>query len=100
MVVALPAIVMDMRRDDEVTNGFETGPYATFEMRVSGIEAQFHIRQARLLEEILQVCGTRHFTRRVFKSDSDTALFCEQGQELQGTKRRIPAPLVRNIAGP
>ncbi len=100
MVVTLATVVMDVRRNDEVAYGFEARCYAALEMRVPSIEAQLHVRQARLLEEMFQVCGTRHFTRRVFKRKRDAALSSEQGQEFQGTKRRIPSALVRNIARP
>jgi len=77
MVVTLAAIVMNMRRDDQIAYGFEARDYSALKMSVAGIEAQLHVRQARLLKEILKVCRSRHFTRRIFKHKGDSALSSE-----------------------
>src|SRR5258706_9310368 len=100
MVITLTTIVMDMSRDDEVAYDFEAGHDAALEMRVSGIETQLNVRQARLLEKIFQICGRRHIAGRVLESNRDASLFGEQGEEFEGTERRIPATLVRLIAMP
>src|ERR1700730_1196403 len=100
MVITLAAIVMDMGRDDEVAYGFDTGLHATLKMRVSGIETQLHVRQARLLEEIFQICGSGLIAGRVLQSNRDATLFREQGEKLKRTKRGIPTALVWDVAMP
>ena len=77
MVITFATIVMDMCGDDEAAQDFEARHDAALEMRVSGIEAQLHIRQARLLEKIFQICGGRHFAGRVLKRNRNAPLFCE-----------------------
>src|SRR5260370_37029117 len=100
MVITLTTIVMDMSRDDDVAYDFEAGHDAALKMRVSNIETQLHIRQARLLEEIFQICGSGHIAGRVLESNRDASLFGEQGEEFERTERRVPATLVRLIAMP
>src|SRR5579872_5102493 len=98
MVVTLATIVMDMSCGDQVAYDFDAGHDAALKVRVSGIKTQLHVRQARFLEEIFQIGGSRHVTRRVLESNCDATLFCEQGQEFERTERRVPPPRVRNIA--
>src|SRR5882724_7622332 len=100
MVITLTTVVMNMGRDDEVAYDFEAGHDAALKMRVSRIETQFHVRQARLLEKIFQICRSRHIAGRVLESNRDASLFGEQGEEFERTERRIPATLVRDITMP
>src|SRR5258708_12402206 len=100
MVIALATIVMNMGRDDEVAYDFEAGHDAALEMRVSSIETQLHVRQARLLEKIFQICGSGHIAGRVLESNRDASLFGEQGEEFERTERRVPATLARLIPMP
>ena len=69
-------------------------------MRVPAVKADFHTREARLLEKIFQVHRSRHLSWSIFNRQSDAALARKQGQVFERTERRIPLPLVRRIARP
>ena len=58
MVIALAAIVMNVRGRDEIADDFQTGRNAAFEMGVSGVEANLHAREARLFQKAFQVRGS------------------------------------------
>ena len=53
-------IVVDMRGNHKVAYSLNGRRNAALDVRVSGIEAQLHVCEARLLEEMFQVCRGRH----------------------------------------
>src|SRR5258708_17833594 len=100
MVVALAAIVVNVRGYDEIADGLKRRRSAALEMRVPGVEANLHAREARLFQKVFQVRGSGHLARRIFNRERNAALAREQGQVFERAERGIPPPLVRNIAWP
>ena len=60
-------------------------------MRVADVEAQPHIGEARLGEELAQVRGRGQLAGRVFERDGHAALLGENAQVLEGVEGGVEA---------